>query len=349
MTKLDQQRLVQTNIANEPKQIDLNHEPHVKTQINSRKEQLKITEELKQTPTEQLHKEVNSSQGIVQTVSSVLKPTPSSINTNLTGMTQPLTRPISKTPLNDPSPEYQKPPFQKSIPNHYGLPFQSFDEYMKMMTQAIQNSMGNEKMGFSQNINSGGITPTFPLYLPRDEQNIPQETPPTMGGKMSSFRSVHESGNPLRPSDLSRPIQPIAQYGNIPGIMSSGQVIKCEPKDSEVNPVFSPQKQRSNLNTIVQIPICGQKVHEIHGKRMNPESSSYILKNETFHAVVKKANEYIKSNKNEDMLDEMKDLNILHLLDDVCSYFQVKWCKVKKKCHGMKFEFYVTFTSRRLL
>ena len=129
---------------------------------------------------------------------------------------------------------------------------------------------------------------------------MPQETPPTMGGKMSSFRSVHESGNSSRPSDLiSRPIQPIAQYGNIPGIMSPSKVIKCEAKDSEVNPVFSPQKQRSNLNTIVQIPISGQKVNEIHGKRMNTESSSYILKNETFHAVVKKANEYIKSNKNE--------------------------------------------------
>ena len=25
------------------------------------------------------------------------------------------------------------------------------------------------------------------------------------------------------------------------------------------------------------------------------------------------------------MLDEIKDLNIFHLLDDICSYFQVNW------------------------
>ena len=45
------------------------------------------------------------------------------------------------------------------------------------------------------------------------------------------------------------------------------------------------------------------------------------------------------------MLNEMKDLNVLHLLDDVCLYFQVKWLNVLK----MKFEFYFTFASRLLL
>ena len=47
------------------------------------------------------------------------------------------------------------------------------------------------------------------------------------------------------------------------------------------------------------------------------------------------------------MLDEIKDVNVLHL-DDVCSYFQVKWRDVKKKKKRMyiKFKFILYFICK---